>query len=185
MKNALKWVGIILCSMIGLIVLSAAGLFIYGQISFKTTNTDRPLYPIEADTSQDGIERGKYLMETATGCTDGCHTSAGNDTPLSGNSVEISEGSISFTFAVPNLTPDAETGLGNWKDAEIARAIREGVDKDGVSLVVMPFNNLWCQFYKLNGARLKCTQPSSSTWMPSHWTSRLNIANVYARRLRK
>ena len=141
MKNALKWVGIILCSMIGLIVLSAAGLFIYGQISFKTTNTDRPLYPIEADTSQDGIERGKYLMETATGCTDGCHTSAGNDTPLSGNSVEISEGSISFTFAVPNLTPDAETGLGNWKDAEIARAIREGVDKDGVSLVVMPFNN--------------------------------------------
>jgi superfamily II DNA or RNA helicase len=32
--------------------------------------------------------------------------------------------------------------------------------------------NLWCQFYRLNGAREKCTQPSSSAWMPSHWTSR-------------
>ena len=44
-------------------------------------------------------------------------------------------------FAVPNLTPDQETGLGSWTDAEIARALREGVDKDGVSLVVMPAYN--------------------------------------------
>jgi mono/diheme cytochrome c family protein len=31
-----------------------------------------------------------------------------------------------------------ETGLGGWTDAEIARAIREGVDKDGIELVIMP-----------------------------------------------
>jgi hypothetical protein len=31
--------------------------------------------------------------------------------------------------------------LGGWSDAEIARAIREGVDKDGVGLVIMPSAN--------------------------------------------
>ena len=33
-----------------------------------------------------------------------------------------------------NLTPDAETGLGKWSDAEIARAIRSGVSRDGYQL---------------------------------------------------
>src|SRR5262249_28870814 len=30
-----------------------------------------------------------------------------------------------------NITPDKETGLGNWTDGEILRAMREGVSKDG------------------------------------------------------
>lgn len=34
----------------------------------------------------------------------------------------------------PNLTPDKETGIGNWTDGELARAIREGVSKDGRAL---------------------------------------------------
>jgi mono/diheme cytochrome c family protein len=43
---------------------------------------------------------------------------------------------------MPNLTPDKETGLGNWTDDEIARAIREGVDKDGRTLFpIMPYDN--------------------------------------------
>lgn len=40
----------------------------------------------------------------------------------------------------PNLTPDAETGIGNWTDGEKIRAIREGVDKDGRALFpMMPY----------------------------------------------
>ena len=31
----------------------------------------------------------------------------------------------------PNLTPDPETGLGQWSDAEIGRAIRDGIGRDG------------------------------------------------------
>jgi mono/diheme cytochrome c family protein len=34
----------------------------------------------------------------------------------------------------PNLTPDRETGLGEWSDAEIVRAVREGVGRDGTRL---------------------------------------------------
>jgi hypothetical protein len=31
----------------------------------------------------------------------------------------------------PNLTPDRETGLGAWSDAEIVRAIQIGVERGG------------------------------------------------------
>ncbi len=43
-------------------------------------------------------------------------------------------------FWPPNLTPDAETGLGTWSAAEVAAAIREGVRPDGRILApIMPY----------------------------------------------
>jgi hypothetical protein len=35
---------------------------------------------------------------------------------------------------VPNITPDPETGIGGWTDAEIAAAIREGRHRDGSTI---------------------------------------------------
>jgi mono/diheme cytochrome c family protein len=41
-----------------------------------------------------------------------------------------------------NITPDVETGIGSWSDDEIARAIREGVRKDGTALFpLMPYED--------------------------------------------
>jgi len=41
-----------------------------------------------------------------------------------------------------NITPDRETGIGNWTDDEIARAIREGIGGDGrVLFPIMPYPN--------------------------------------------
>lgn len=39
-----------------------------------------------------------------------------------------------FTANVPNITPDKETGTGEWTDAEIIAAIREGKRRDGSTL---------------------------------------------------
>jgi hypothetical protein len=40
----------------------------------------------------------------------------------------------------PNLTPDKDTGVGNWTDDMLARAIREGIGHDGRALFgIMPF----------------------------------------------
>ena len=78
-------------------------------------------------------------MEDAMGCDEACHSPVG--APFTGTYEELSMGPIQVGFAVPNLTPDQATGLGGWTDAEIARAIREGVDKDGVGLMVMPAYN--------------------------------------------
>ena len=139
MKKALKWIGIILGGLIGLLVVAVIGLAIYASLKFKPTHANRPLYQITADTSPEGMARGKYLMEDAMLCAEACHSPEGK--PFQGQAEEISDGPIQALFAVPNLTPDQETGLGSWSDAEIARAIREGVDKDGVGLVVMPAYN--------------------------------------------
>ena len=139
MKRILKWVGIVFGVLLGLIVIAVIGLSIYAQSSFKRTYADRPLQPISADTSPEGIARGEYLMEGVMNCTEACHTE-GSST-LAGFSESINEGPISFVFAPANVTQDEETGIGSWSDAEIARAIREGIDKDGVGMVIMPSHN--------------------------------------------
>ena len=139
MKNVLKWIGIVLGGLVGLLVIAAIGLAIYASMKFKPTYANRPLYEITVDTSPEGVARGKSLMEDAMMCAEACHSPEGK--PFQGQAEEISAGPIQALFAVPNLTPDQETGLGSWSDAEIARAIREGVDKDGVGLVVMPAYN--------------------------------------------
>lgn len=138
MKKALKWIGIVLAGLVGLLVVAVIALVFYGQAKFKPTYANRPLYPIAADTSPEGLERGRYLMEDVTLCYEACHTF---EQEFAGGYEEINDGPVSAVFAVPNLTSDVETGLGGWTDAEIARAIREGVDKDGVGLVIMPSAN--------------------------------------------
>jgi len=140
MKNVLKWVAIILGVLIGIILILGIGGAVYASAQFKPDVSDRPLYEISADTSAEGLARGTYLMEGITDCANACHTNEGGQ--MIGGSEEIDEGPISGVFATPNLTPDEETGLGSWTDAEIARAIREGVDKDGVALEIMPSYHL-------------------------------------------
>jgi mono/diheme cytochrome c family protein len=86
----------------------------------------------EAQTS---VERGKYLVEVIGACGN-CHTPKGPAGELPGRHMaggfRIEEG---FGVAItPNITPDRETGIGSWSDAEIVRAIREGKGRDGRTL---------------------------------------------------
>ena len=36
----------------------------------------------------------------------------------------------------PNITPDAETGIGSWTDEQIVSALRDGKDRDGSTLCI-------------------------------------------------
>ncbi|KQP59164.1 c-type cytochrome [Methylobacterium sp. Leaf108] len=73
----------------------------------------------------DLIKRGQYLV-TAGDCV-ACHTAPGGK-PFAGNYVlNTPIGKI----RTPNLTPDKETGLGNWTEEDFARAMHEGITKDG------------------------------------------------------
>lgn len=79
------------------------------------------------------VARGDYLVNGIVACGN-CHTPRGADTK------SISEMHLAgalqvdraeFKAYAPNITPDHETGIGAWSDAEIIRAIREGVRRDG------------------------------------------------------
>ena len=46
------------------------------------------------------------------------------------------------TFYAKNITSDTATGIGNWTDAEILRAITQGISKNGDSLFpIMPYTH--------------------------------------------
>src|SRR3546814_20171040 len=73
------------------------------------------------------MEVGTYLMRGIVACGN-CHTPQGPDGPLPG--MELAGGlkmeDPAFTAYGANLTPDVETGIGGWSDAEIVTAIPEG-----------------------------------------------------------
>lgn len=98
-----------------------------------------PRPPVASATAAADVARGEYLVRNVAVCG-GCHAAGeGNpDGPLSGGH-EFRNWRLGVARA-SNLTPDAETGLGTWTDAEIVRAIRNGVRKDGRVLApVMPY----------------------------------------------
>lgn len=74
--------------------------------------------------------RGEYLVQSIMACGN-CHTPMGpngfeRDRDLSGRLVEKLE---EFTAIAPNLTPAGR--VADWSDAELAKAIREGIRPDG------------------------------------------------------
>src|SRR3984885_237929 len=82
------------------------------------------------------IEKGRYLT-VAADCGS-CHTVPGPGKPFAGGRViETPFGGI----VAPNITPDRETGIGAWSEAEFDAAVRKGVRRDGSPLYpAMPYN---------------------------------------------
>jgi mono/diheme cytochrome c family protein len=76
---------------------------------------------------EDAVERGEYLMR-AGGCFS-CHTAPGGERLAGGRALATPFG----TFYSPNITPDPETGIGRWTDAQFLRALRDGVRPDGAN----------------------------------------------------
>ncbi|HEU0229388.1 MAG TPA: c-type cytochrome [Burkholderiaceae bacterium] len=79
------------------------------------------------------LARGKYLMNGVVACAN-CHIARGDkgqplfDQGMSGGM--LFEDSAFKAYAA-NITPDRETGIGAWTDAQIAKAVREGIRPDG------------------------------------------------------
>jgi mono/diheme cytochrome c family protein len=92
------------------------------------------------------LERGKYLASFG-GCMD-CHTPGyffgkpDMARHLGGSEVGFEIPGLGV-FHGPNLTPDKETGLGNWTTDQIVKAMQEGVRPDGRVLApIMPWRAL-------------------------------------------
>ncbi|HZA54925.1 MAG TPA: cytochrome c [Candidatus Udaeobacter sp.] len=84
-----------------------------------------------AQAPKSGIERGRYLLEHVSLCGD-CHTPR--------NSIGVANRSLYLAGAgekigplgqaVPNITPDKETGIGEWKREDIAELLLSGTKPD-------------------------------------------------------
>ena len=98
------------------------------------------------DSNEQQVARGKYLV-AVIGCGD-CHTAGyffgKPDMPhaLGGSDVGFEIPQLGV-FVAPNLTSDAETGLGDWTKEQIVAALQTGKRPDGRELApIMPWQDL-------------------------------------------
>jgi len=99
----------------------------------------RPLREFSYERTIARIERGKYLTESVLQCF-ACHSERDWSKP-GAPIIENKKGAGAifleeegYRMVAPNITPDKESGAGNWTDDMIGRAIREGIGHDGRAL---------------------------------------------------
>ena len=74
------------------------------------------------------VERGGYLVNTIMACGN-CHSPRDAEGKLIADrafSGGLAFNTPAFITTAPNITPDKETGIGSWSDAEIRHALVEG-----------------------------------------------------------
>ena len=90
---------------------------------------------VPAVAQQTQVQRGEYLAR-AGDCVS-CHTTKGGAAYAGGLRMDTPFGYL----LSPNITPDAETGIGRWSTDEFYRAMHDGVNKRGQDMFpVMPFD---------------------------------------------
>lgn len=82
------------------------------------------------------VEKGEYIARAADCIT--CHTDRKQKgKPFAGGRPLKT---VYGTFYTPNITPDIDTGIGNWSERDFNRALREGLRPDGTQLYpVFPY----------------------------------------------
>lgn len=127
------------------------------------------------DTNQaELIKRGEYVAHTAD-CY-ACHTAPGGQAMAGGLSMQTPLGAIYST----NITPDKETGIGNYSYTDFKNAVQHGVRADGTPLypampypsyVIMPEEDMQALYaYFMNGvapvkqANADSTLPPVANW---------------------
>ena len=88
----------------------------------------------------DLVKRGDYLVNGILTCAN-CHSPKGPPAVVAGKDFSggLSWDEPPFKVTAPNITPDKETGIGTWTDAEIKTLLRTGIRPNGVHIaMVMP-----------------------------------------------
>lgn len=87
-------------------------------------------------SAEDLRARGAYLVTTIAGCGN-CHTPK----DATGRAIPGKELSGGLEFDIPpahvvtpNITPDPQTGIGKWSEAQIVTALRDGKRPDGTTI---------------------------------------------------
>jgi cytochrome c553 len=129
MGKVFKWIGIILGSLIGLLLLAGVIVYFVGNSKLnKRYALDVNQIPISNDPA--AIARGEHIANAITPCVD-CH---GKD--LSG--AAIIDDPMMATISAVNLT-SGKGGIGStFKDEDWVRALRYGVSPEGKGLIIMP-----------------------------------------------
>jgi cytochrome c553 len=140
MKKILKWIGIVLGGLVGLLILAIAAVYVISELHFNRTYNVQ-VKPVAVPTDAASIAYGKHIA-SIRGCK-GCH---GDD--LSGQ-IEL-QNPLVGTIANANLTGGKGSEVANYTTEDWVRSIRQGVGPDGKPLLIMPSQ----QHYAMSDADL-------------------------------
>jgi cytochrome c553 len=141
MKKVLKWIGIIVAGLIGLVVIIVVGAWGSAQYRMnRTYNIAVEELTIPSDSAT--IERGGYLANSVSTCI-GCH-----DKDFGGKDF-FNDPAIGRIYSA-NLTAGQGGKGATYSDEDWVRALRHGVGPDGKPLMIMPSQN----FHRLSDADL-------------------------------
>ena len=129
--------------------------------------------PTRADDAL--VKRGQYLVNGPMACSN-CHGTRAEDFSIVPGK-EFAGGfhlvDPAFDVFAANITPDKETGIGNWTDEQIMTAIRRGIDPEGkIIFPPMPvptYNNLSDDDVKAVVAYLRTLKPVHNQVSESKW----------------
>ncbi len=139
MKTVIKWVGITVIALgvvgfVGFLYFIPPFDFIPPEEISRPAGEAGPNLSTIADPGERAMaERGRYLV-TIGSCGD-CHATPGPQGPrlkemyLAGGFKMARKGA--GTFVSMNITPDKDTGVGEWTDDDIKRVLRNGLAPDG------------------------------------------------------
>ncbi|MDR3465567.1 MAG: cytochrome c [Xanthobacteraceae bacterium] len=118
----------------------------------------------------DLIARGEYLARAADCVV--CHTSQGGKAYAGGLAFNLPFGTLYST----NITPDKETGIGNYTDQQFLNALHRGIRRDGARLYpAMPYTSytymsdadaLAIKAFLLSLAPVQATPPANTLTFP-------------------
>ncbi len=107
-------------------LLAGAGAVFFAVAGFSPGLIWRDSGVVPASFTPDK-QRGAYLFRLS-GCKS-CHTASGKD------AAELGGGRVLATpfgsLSVPNISPDRQAGIGNWRQQDFLRAMRLGISPEG------------------------------------------------------
>lgn len=116
------------------------------------------------------VQRGEYLAKAADCMV--CHTTQGGKEYAGGLGFKLPFGTLYST----NITPDKETGIGNYSDKDFLNAVQRGVRHDGARLYpAMPYTSytyvsdadaLAIKAYLFSLAPVRATPPTNTLSFP-------------------
>lgn len=134
MKKVLKWIGIILAGLIGLLVVAVVVL--YALASYRMNRTyEVQAAAISIQNDEAALERGKYLVENVSVCLE-CH-----EKDLGGKFF-FNDPTIGQIYS-SNLTLGVGGVGASYTDEDWVLALRHGIGPDRKALFVMPSQNFY------------------------------------------
>jgi len=126
----LRWIGIALAAIVGLVVLVVAVVYVVSWRQITRVHTVNVVVPRSIPTDAAAVARGQHIATALGSCTV-CHG-------LDFGGQMIADAGPMGTVGAPNLTR-GDGGLGRtFTDADWVRGIRHGVHRDGTSVFLMP-----------------------------------------------